>query len=90
MRVFEAAAAVDFIFYCLCISVLSALVMFYSAVDSVRSIRVFNLCGLVMLAESVTWTYLFIACHFNLIVLSFVSFLVNSHEATHRRVVVYL
>ncbi len=30
------------------ISVLSALVIFYSTVDSIRSVRLYSLCGLIM------------------------------------------
>ncbi len=59
--VFVAVAAVEFIFV--------IQLMFYSAAESIRSVGIFNLCGLILLVTlaAVTTDFLFIVGHFCLI-----------------------
>ncbi len=71
-------------------SMFPAFVMFYSAVDFIRSVRLFYLCGLIIAPAAVSTDVLFFVGNFFLIVWVLSSCLVNWSEATLRKVIVYL
>lgn len=74
--------------YCSYIPVLTALVTFYSAVDPLRSVRIFNLCGPIqVVADTVASTDVrFIVSHFSLKAWILPSFLDNLSYVALRKI----